>query len=251
MNANEAQEIVARARTAARLTSHPFPIAEVDDFLPRPLLRQVQCAFPSPTDPAWETSHIGEVERKRRSTWGSIFDVPPYIKDVVELLNSSLFLHLLSDILHIPKLLPDPYFTGGGLNESFQGDYLDVHVDGNYHDASGLNRRVNAILYLNDEWKSEWGGCLGLYTNEGVTLVRSVEPIANKLILFDTSDVSFHGYPDPIACPPDVSRRSIILYYYTKESTPARNVRVAQPHSALWVKRELKDKNHKTTREFS
>ena len=44
------------------------------------------------------------------------------------------------EVLNIDKLIPDPYFTGGGLNATISGGLLDVHVDGNYHDATGLNR---------------------------------------------------------------------------------------------------------------
>ena len=63
--------------------------------------------------------------------------------------------------------MPDPYFTGGGLNETAKGGLLDVHIDGNYHDASGLNRRMNAIFFLNPDWNDEWGGQFGLYDSKG------------------------------------------------------------------------------------
>ena len=250
MRSETAKHIVGRIRAAGTYYTQPFPMVEVDDFLPESLLQEIQEDFPAKEDLTWETSHIGEVERKRRSTWESIFDVPGSIRDVVTLLNSSIFLRAISEALNIPKLMPDPYFTGGGLNESFRGDYLDVHVDGNYHDASGLHRRVNAILYLNDVWEEAWGGCFGVYERDGTSLARQVVPSANKLIIFDTSDVSYHGYPEPISCPQEVSRRSIILYYYTKSAPHPENVRVQQPHSALWVKRGVRDKHNKLTRDF-
>jgi len=126
-----------------------------------------------------------------------------------------------------------------------------VHVDGNYHDASGLHRRANAILYFTPKWDSSWGGNFGIYKDKGETLHREIVPAMNKLVLFDTSDVSFHGYPEPICCPRDVSRRSLILYYYTKDPHPASKVKVSEPHSALWVKRGLKDKNFNTTRKYT
>ena len=111
-------------------------------------------------------------------------------------MNSSYFLKALSNALNIPKLMPDPYFSGGGLNATISGGLLDVHVDGNYHDASGLNRRVNVILYLNPNWKEGWGGEFGLYDKKGENLVKKISPINNRLMVFDTNDYSFHGLPE-------------------------------------------------------
>lgn len=250
MNAETADLLCRRIQENAVMYEKPFKLGVVDDFLPADVLEQASSAFPSRLDPTWETSIIDAVEQKRRSTWSSIYDVPAGLQDLVTFLNSSLFLNQLTSILGIPKLLSDPYFTGGGLNESFKGDFLDVHVDGNYHDASGLNRRVNAILYLNPTWENSWGGCLGMYADKGKRLVREFSPKNNRLIIFDTSDSSFHGYPEPIRCPDRVSRRSLILYYYTKESQANSETTVSEPHSALWVKKGLKDRNGKIQREF-
>lgn len=146
--------------------------------------------------------------------------------------------------------MPDPYFTGGGLNITERGGLLDVHVDGNYHDASGLNRRVNAILYLNPNWEKDWGGEFGLYDNKGENLVKKISPINNRLIVFDTNDFSFHGLPEPLNFPKGQFRRSIILYYYTKEPRPNSDVSIEKPHSALWKKRGWLDKKGNQTRNF-
>jgi len=147
--------------------------------------------------------------------------------------------------------MPDPYFTGGGLNATYRGGLLDVHVDGNYHDATGLNRRLNALVYLTPGWEPAWGGELCLYDPTGSKCIKRIAPIFNRLVVFDSNDVSFHGLPEPIKFPVGVPRRSIILYYYTKDCRPANHVTVQAPHSALWVQRGLRDKRGHVTREFS
>ena len=48
---------------------------------------------------------------------------------------------------------------------------LDVHVDGNYHDATGLNRRINLLIYLNSNWQKSWKGELGLYDKTGKNFI--------------------------------------------------------------------------------
>ncbi|WP_341791064.1 2OG-Fe(II) oxygenase [Rickettsia endosymbiont of Gonocerus acuteangulatus] len=56
---------------------------------------------------------------------------------------------------------------------------LDVHVDGNYHDATGLSRRMNVILYLNPNWQKGWSGEFGIYNENGDKYLKRVEPLFN------------------------------------------------------------------------
>jgi hypothetical protein len=74
--------------------------------------------------------------------------------------------------------------------------------------------------------------------------------VFNRLVIFDSHDFSFHGLPDPVTFPEGEPRRSIILYYYTKEPRSPGQVVVPDPHSALWKKRDLHDKRGQKTRAF-
>jgi Rps23 Pro-64 3,4-dihydroxylase Tpa1-like proline 4-hydroxylase len=252
MMKRDAERALEHFRTQGVDIRDPFKLFYVDGALPHAVVECALRAFPDRADlDSWEVSRIGDVESKRRSTWTSEYDIPEGARDVVQFMNSALFLRFMSERFDIPKIMPDPYFTGGGLNESLRGDYLDVHIDGNYHDASGLNRRLNAILYLNPEWDTAWGGGFGMYTDGGKTLAHELAPIFNRLVVFETSDTSFHGFPEPLACPEGVSRRSIILYYYTKAQHDASKVQYADPHSAMWVKHGVRDKSFQTARPFT
>jgi hypothetical protein len=113
---------------------------------------------------------------------------PEDLLDAIRILNSSIILKAMSKLIEIDKLIPDPYFTGGGLNVTVSGGLLDVHVDGNYHDATGLNRRINAIIYLNPGWQNTWGGEFGIYNSTGDILIKKVEPLFNRLVILDTND---------------------------------------------------------------
>jgi hypothetical protein len=42
-----------------------------------------------------------------------------------------------------------------------------------------------------------------------------VKPVFGRAVIFNTALDSFHGHPDPLACPVDRSRRSLATYYYT------------------------------------
>jgi len=64
----------------------------------------------------------------------------------------------------IDALVPDPHFEGGGLHQIEPGGHLKVHADFNRHPRTGLARRLNALIYLNRDWKPEYGGALGSST---------------------------------------------------------------------------------------
>jgi hypothetical protein len=56
--------------------------------------------------------------------------------------------------------------------------------------------------------------------------VVTVEPVFNRMVIFTTSDTSYHGHPEPLRCPPGRSRRSLALYYYAlpaDAAAPAHN----------------------------
>ncbi len=229
----------------------PFKHLIVDNFLPAEMALSCLEGFPHPQEDTWDRENDSDIEIKQRTTWKSEFDIPDAIVDSVRLLNSSTFLLTLAEILDIKKIIPDPYFTGGGLNITLPGGLLDVHVDGNYHDATSLNRRINAILYLNPNWQENWGGEFGIYDNLGETCVKKVAPLYNRLVVFDTHDKSYHGLPDPLNFPEGEYRKSIILYYYTKAPRDTEQNIVDQPHSALWKKRNFTDKRGNVTRDYT
>lgn len=228
----------------------PFKHCIIDNFFPADLAKKILTGFPDLDSNDWERTNDPDIEVKLRSDWKSEFDIPDAILPAIRILNSSLILKAMSSLFEINKLVPDPYFTGGGLNVTVSGGLLDVHVDGNYHDATGLNRRINAIVYLNPVWEEGWGGEFGIYDSTGETLVKKIAPLFNRLVIFDTNDFSFHGLPDPLNFPKNHARRSIILYYYTKEPRPASQIAISEPHSALWKKKNLLDKRGNKKRSF-
>ncbi len=230
--------------------SHPFQHIIIKNLFPLNFAEDLLNAFPDSDHECWQKTNDEGLEVKARTNWASEFDIPNVIIDAVRIFNSAPVLNAMSETLKIPKLMPDPYFTGGGLNLSEKNGHLDVHIDGNYHDASGMNRRVNLLYYLNPNWEKSWGGEFGIYDKHGENLIKSVEPLHNLCIIFDTHDNSFHGLPNPINFPVNDPRRSIILYYYTVSPRPNSQVVVKEPHSALWKSKSFTDKKGNKTREF-
>jgi hypothetical protein len=244
-------EKLSAARPGKEFFQEPYKHVVIDNFFPHVLANACLVNFPGINEDSWEHANDADIEVKYRTNWKSEFDIPEGIVDAIRILNSAPFLSAMSKVMGIEKVIPDPYFTGGGLNATMRGGLLDVHVDGNYHDATGLNRRLNALVYLNPQWSEDWGGEFGVYDQTGDKCLKKVAPLHNRLVIFDSHDKSFHGLPDPINFPDGEPRRSIILYYYTKEPRPHDQVEVSEPHSALWKKRDLLDKRGNRTRNFS
>jgi len=140
----------------------------------------------------------------------------PKLRAFMHFLNSQPFLEFLQELTNVEEtLLPDPYFEGGGCHESVAGGFLKVHADFNKNRRSGLDRRLNVLVYLNKEWEDSYGGHFELWNKEMTKCESKVRPDFNTLALFSTTDFSYHGLPDPITCPPDRSRKSLALYYYS------------------------------------
>nr|WP_246408527.1 2OG-Fe(II) oxygenase [Parvularcula dongshanensis] len=104
---------------------------------------------------------------------------------------------------------------GGGFHEIGRGGHLSVHADFNHHKLMDVERRVNVLIYLNDDWKDEYGGQLELWNEDMTEKVKSVVPLANRCVMFTTTGDSYHGNPNPITHPEGRTRKSIALYYYT------------------------------------
>lgn len=151
-------EKIRNARLGVEYFEAPYRHLVIDDFFDLELANLCLHSFPELSDKSWEHANDSDIEIKYRTTWKSEFDIPDGIVDAVRIMNSAYFLQAMSEKFEIHKLMSDPYFTGGGLNATKRGGLLDVHVDGNYHDASGLNRRLNALIYLNPNWMPGWGG---------------------------------------------------------------------------------------------
>ena len=70
----------------------------------------------------------------------------------------------------------------------------------------------------------------------GMVKNKKIEPIFNRMVVFNTHDFSYHGLPNK-ANFQKKSKKILILYYYTKEKRPKKFTKFSKPHSALWIKK--------------
>ena len=105
-----------------------------------------------------------------------------------------------------------------GLHQSVAGAFLNVHVDYNYHPKTKYHRRLNVLVYMNKDWKDKYEGHLELWdTTDGKReRISRIAPEFNRCVIFETNEISYHGHPKALKTPPDVNRKSLATYYYTK-----------------------------------
>jgi hypothetical protein len=190
----------------------PFPHVVIDDFLPGEVLNEVLEEFPAPEQPDWEEF---DNAREVKLALSDVAQMGPRTRHLLAEFNSSVFVDFLERLTGIDGLIPDPHYVGGGLHQIRRGGFLKVHADFNRHDRLKLDRRLNGILYLNQNWQEDWGGHLQLWDKDMAACEKKVLPVFNRFLIFATLDDANHGHPDPLTCPPDRARRSMALYYYT------------------------------------
>jgi hypothetical protein len=92
-------------------------------------------------------------------------------------------------------------------------------VDFNYQQERALHRRLNILVYLNEGWSPDWGGEIEMWDREVKTRLFRMSPEINRCLVFETTEISYHGVR-PVTAPPGVCRRSFAGYYYTREAPP-------------------------------
>ncbi|MDP9046134.1 MAG: 2OG-Fe(II) oxygenase [Pseudomonadota bacterium] len=193
--------------------AEPFPHIVLDNFLSPELAKGMLEHFPTEklnSDVVFDVGYAGHHKRQILPA-----DCDDFCRRAFDFFNSQPFLEFLEGLSAIDGLLPDPYFVGGGFHEIGTGGKLGIHADFRINNKLHVSRRMNVIVYLNENWKPEFGGSLELWSRDMQSKVKSVEPVWNRCVIFNTDADSYHGHPDPLTTPEGVLRRSIALYYYT------------------------------------
>lgn len=210
----------------------PFPHIALDNFLPAERYRALASEFPGPEADIWLQFRSGKENKKLQSRDHDA--LPPAIRDFVSEANGPEFIRFLEGLTGIKGLAADPELHGGGLHQTLPGGHLGMHVDYNFHTVTKLDRRLNVILYLNDQWDERWGGNLEFWDEDVRNRVQSIAPVGNRLVVFNTDERSWHGHPDPLRCPDGRTRRSIAFYYYTDGRPEAER---SDEHNTLFRER--------------
>jgi hypothetical protein len=195
----------------------PFYYQVIDNFLDIKKAKNISQEFPDYNCPAWFEYNNPLENKKTCNNW---YYFGPETYKTFAYLNSPEFIQNLQELTGIKTLYPDIGLHGGGLHIHGTGGKLNVHLDYSIHPKLKLQRKLNLIIYLTEDWNAEWGGNLELWShnqelNKPNKKWVTVENVFNRAVLFDTTQNSWHGFPEPLTCPEGKYRKSLAVYYLT------------------------------------
>lgn len=196
----------------------PFPHLVIEDAFPSALIRQACIDWP---DHNWNGWFRYDSIFEGKLACPNYDAMPGSCRNIIDCLNGL-------DVVAwtgIPGLQTDSTLHGAGLHSMPRGGKLDMHLDCDRHPTTGLERRLNLILFCNPIWQEEWNGHLELWDSKMSRCMQRISPTFNRLVIFETSDTSYHGVPDILHCPSEIARRSIATYLWTPTDAPSKRPR--------------------------
>ena len=144
------------------------------------------------------------------------------LDELFQELNGDEFIDLLENKTGITGIIRNNLkLRGAVVHKVFNDGFLCMHKDFEGYDDEKygiIDRRLNLLLYMNNDWKDEYNGELCLFDYQSCQITKKISPILNRCVIFFTYG-NIHGHPKPLQLPDNKARQSIAIYYYTKNTT--------------------------------
>jgi Rps23 Pro-64 3,4-dihydroxylase Tpa1-like proline 4-hydroxylase len=196
-----------------------YPYIMLDGLADDNLLSAALSDFPPASDPVWHSNSVSTETLYLKQAQQDIRQIPPSLREVLYEMNGGAFVEFLEKLTGIDHLLPDPHLYGAGIQQTLPGGVLSIHVDHNINPKIQLYRRLSLALYLNKDWKDKYGGQFEVWKNHAC--VDRILPVFNRMVIFSNSESSWHGHPQPVACPAGMSRKSLAVWYFSATPDPS------------------------------
>ena len=213
-------------QTSGYKDAKPFPHMSIMDVFPESVVNAVHLEIADNPRPAEKKGCVlgskcynSKLEKSKNAFHDEkLFG--PATQAVFAFMQTTRFIKFLEKLTGIDGIMADATYRGAGIHQTLSGGYLNIHADFNLDRKNSYHRRVNVFLYINPNWTDAYGGHLELWSRDLKHCDVRITPDLGKLVVFSTTDFSYHGHQSPLTTPLDRSRRSLAMYYYTK-SRPA------------------------------
>jgi len=181
----------------------------IDNFLVNNVANEIFAHFPAID--LMKVHYKGINEKKAEHSDFSFLH--PLFNKMHHELSAKYFIEWLQKITGINELQTVEDRLGYGLTQGANNSFLDIHIDYNLHPIKKIYRKLNLIIFFNATWETHWGGNLELWDAEVRNCIQSISPVFNRCVVFECSDISFHGY-SKITVPENITRKSAYQYYF-------------------------------------
>ena len=195
----------------------------VENFLPEDIFQT--CLKETDNPKIWERDQLikhplPEVLRYENNKFYEM----PVTEAIVNHLNSGKFMSWGEGLSNIEGLLPDPYLHGAGIVKMPRGKTITLHTDFTWNAKIKTQHSMNVGLYMNKEWREEWGGNLQFWNDDSTVCHLDIVVKPNSLIFWDKPTKVIHGFADGLNCPEDITRDVLMVFYYESHDVPRDRV---------------------------
>ncbi|NQY42728.1 MAG: 2OG-Fe(II) oxygenase [Legionellales bacterium] len=249
------RQILTKKILETSIVNEPFDHIIIDDFCPIEIAKKLAAEFGN-YEVDYEHKYSNSLEEKRTCNQWNLFPETTY--SYFQCICSEEISRALSKKFNI-TIEADHGLHGGGRHIYSKMGNLNPHLDYAIHPKIGMERRLNAIYYLTDEYEEEDGGHLGLWDNSSSekpgSLIKEYAPLFNRLVVFNSSQNSWHGLSRIYSPSGDRFRKSLATYYVSEPRNAAlantralfapREEQLGDSKILEEIKLRVNEKNHK------
>ena len=125
-------------------------------------------------------------------------DLPKTAYDIIKELTSDEFVKYLTAVTGHTDLINDTHREIGqwaGIRCTAPGGYQGIHSDARLHPFLGLEKKLTLVGYLTEGWTQKDAGETEVWTDDMKTCFDKVEPVFNRIFIFENTAKSYHGVP--------------------------------------------------------
>ncbi len=179
----------------------PYRIWVIDHFLNEDIVKQAKDNWLENDSPTWNGTRatVAGKENILENNMLNVSDInsmPTFIAAICSYLHSKEFTEWVEEKTKVENLIPDNTCRWSGMRVMREGSFQLIHSDAREHPENGLRKELTCLLYFNDDYEKDRDqGCLEIWNDDMTQRTHEIEPIDNRLVIFENSDTSYHGVP--------------------------------------------------------
>lgn len=199
------------------LSNKPYPYLIMDNFLDQ---KYYEILNNENSKIKYENGKSFDNQIEKNKWISKNTELPNKIKEIISTLNSELWIENLKKLTKIGTLFSTEVGNTDLANyhEMSQNGFLGSHVDHSSDPNTGKPHVLNIILYLTKNWKKEWGGATTLSNQNGKKILKEIEYVPNRAVIFLHTPYSFHGVSE--IKNNQENRATLYVDYYSKSKKP-------------------------------